>query len=162
MVHGLPRHSESNGGVEQVNRTVQAKLSHWMQNNKSRRWTIGCCIIQWQYNTQVHSTVGNTPYHLLYGQNPRVGITDLPITRELMEMLATEAELNNVVGYPGMVQVEDDHRVLPVRQGDESDEEETFSYMDELVMVSEDNADMFGPEAVNDDTIDGMENAFIC
>ena len=79
-----------------------------------------------------------------------------------MEMLATEAELNNVVAHPGMVQVDDDNRVLPVRQGDESDEEETHSYMDELVMVSKDNANIFGPEAVNEDAIDNMENAFIC
>ena len=64
-----------------------------------------------------------------------------------METLATEAELNNVVAYPGMVEVEEDHRVAAVRGGEESDEEETYSYMDELVMASEDNADIFGAEA---------------
>ncbi len=77
MVSGSPRHSESNGGVKRVNWTVQAKLSNWMRTNESRRWSIGCRIIQWRYNTQVHSTVGDTPYHLLYGQNPHVGITEL-------------------------------------------------------------------------------------
>ncbi len=31
--------------------------------------------------------------------------------------------------------------------------------MDELMMTSKDNADIFGPEAENDDATDGMENA---
>ena len=52
MVRGSPRHSESNGGVERVNRTVQAKLGTWMQDTNSRRWSVGCRIIMWRYNTQ--------------------------------------------------------------------------------------------------------------
>ncbi len=35
MVHGSPRHLESNGGVERVNQTVQHKLAAWMQQNNS-------------------------------------------------------------------------------------------------------------------------------
>ena len=100
----------------------------------------------------------------MYGQNPRVGITDLPISKDLMETLATEAELNTVVAYPGMVQVEEDHITRDVRQGEESEEEETYSFMDELVMASEDNADIFGEEAGTvgeeegrDDTTDGVD-----
>ncbi len=37
---------------------------------------------------------------------------------------------------------------MPVRQGDKSDEEETYSYMDELVMAIKDNTDIFGTEGV--------------
>ena len=48
MVMGTPRHSESNGGVERVNRTVQQKLPAWMKNNNSTRWSIGCKTVQWQ------------------------------------------------------------------------------------------------------------------
>ena len=125
---------ESNGGVERVEWTVQVKLANWMQTNKVRRWTVGCWIIQWRYNTQVHSTVGDKPYHLLHGQNPCVGITDLPISRDLMETLAMEAELNTVVAYPRMVEAEDDHRQIFLVRRDESDEEETYSYIDELVI----------------------------
>jgi hypothetical protein len=32
MVRGSPRHSPSNGGVEQVNRTMQEKLGAWMKD----------------------------------------------------------------------------------------------------------------------------------
>jgi hypothetical protein len=50
MVRGSPHHSPSNGGVEQVNRTMQEKLGAWMKDCKSRQWMIGCCsesLHQW-------------------------------------------------------------------------------------------------------------------
>ena len=40
MVRGSPRHSQSNGGVERVNRTIQSKLGAWMTGNNSRRWSV--------------------------------------------------------------------------------------------------------------------------
>ena len=57
MVRGSPRHSESNGGVERVNQTIQKKLGAWMSENKSKHWSVGCKIAQWRYNTQVHQTL---------------------------------------------------------------------------------------------------------
>jgi hypothetical protein len=77
MVRGSPRHSESNGGVERVNQTVQAKLGTWMRDTHSRRWTVGCRVVMWRYNTQIHRTLGNVPYRLMFGQLPRVGISSL-------------------------------------------------------------------------------------
>ncbi len=58
LVRGSPKHSESNGGVERVNLTIQKNLGAWMkENNKSTQWSIGCKIAQWRYNTQVHHTL---------------------------------------------------------------------------------------------------------
>ena len=75
MVRGSPRHSESNGGVKRVNQMVQKKLGGWMKTNKSNNWAIGCRMAMWRINTQVHQTTNDTPYHLTYGQHPRVGLT---------------------------------------------------------------------------------------
>jgi hypothetical protein len=36
MVRGSPRHSQSNGGVERVNRMIQSKLGAWMTGNHTR------------------------------------------------------------------------------------------------------------------------------
>lgn len=55
MVRGSPRHSQSNGGVERVNQTVQKKLSAWMTENKSTKWSVGCRIVMFWYNTQYHT-----------------------------------------------------------------------------------------------------------
>ncbi len=48
-----------------------------------------------------------------------------------------------------------------VRQGDESEEEETYSYIDELVMASKDNADIFGADVEKNNATDGIDNAVI-
>ena len=36
LIHGKARHSQSQGGVERLNRTVQEKLGKWMVDNNSR------------------------------------------------------------------------------------------------------------------------------
>ena len=103
MVRGSPWHSESNGGVERVNQTVQAKLGTWMRDTQSRRWTVGCRIIMWRYNTQIHCTLGNVPYRLMFGQLSHVGISLLILDPDLINALCTEAQLNRVIEYEGMV-----------------------------------------------------------
>jgi len=96
MVRGSPRHSESNGGVERVNQTVQKKLGGWMKTNDSKHWAIGCKIVQFRVNTQYHKTIKDTPYHLVYGQNPRVGLSNLPLSADVLGNLRTEAQLNEI------------------------------------------------------------------
>ncbi len=98
LVRGSPRHSESNGGVERVNQTVQRKLGAWMMTNQSTNWAIGCKIVQWRYNTQYHSTIKTTPYELLCGMKPLVGLSTLPISANMLSTISTEAQLNDVFG----------------------------------------------------------------
>lgn len=97
MVKGTPRHSQSNGGVERVNQTVQKKLGSWMKDNNSTHWSVGCKFVQWRYNTQFHEAIKNVPFVLVYGQKPRVGISNLPISTDILDTLATEAELNKII-----------------------------------------------------------------
>ncbi len=103
MVRGSPRHFESNGGVKRVNQTVQQKLGAWMRDNRTVRWSVGCKIIQWQYNTQRHSTLRDIPYKLVFGQTPRVGISGLLVCPQLLDRLSTEEDLNRVCQYDGMI-----------------------------------------------------------
>jgi hypothetical protein len=93
LVRGSPRHLEPNGGVESVNQTVQKKLGAWMKENNSKHWAIGCKIVQWHYNTKEHQNLKDTPYHLTFGQHPRVGILNLPIAPDILKNLSTESEL---------------------------------------------------------------------
>ena len=108
MVRGSPRHSQSNGGIERANRTVEAKLGAWMKDNSSKRWSVGAKIIQWRFNTQINKSIGNkTAYQLTFGQRPRVGISSLPIDLSLLDKLATEAELNKLLNVPINIPLED-------------------------------------------------------
>ncbi len=90
MTQGSPRHSESNRGIDRVNQTVHKKLGGTMKTNNSRQWSIGCKICQWGINNQVHETIKATPYHLTYGHNPWVGISNLPVSEDILANLVTE------------------------------------------------------------------------
>jgi hypothetical protein len=124
MVRGSPRHSPSNGGVERVNRTMQEKLGAWMNDCKSRQWTIGCCLMMWRYNTQNHRTTGDIPYHHVFGQLPRVGISALPLDASVLTQLAKETQLNCVCNYVGKVDVLDNETAV-VEAIDNEEEDET-------------------------------------
>jgi hypothetical protein len=98
MVKGSARHSESNGGVEHANHTTKDKLVVWLKQNNSTKWATGSMFVQRQINTSYHHAIQDTPYRLTYGQNPRVGISQLPIDKKVLSALATEAETNQLFG----------------------------------------------------------------
>ena len=150
MVRGSPRHSESNGGVERVNQTVQAKLGTWMRDTHSRRWSVGCRVVMWRYNTQLHRTLGNVPFRLMFGQSPRVGISSLLLDADLINTLSTEAQLNRVVEYEGMVEAWDDEPHI-----DETAADEAFEAMLAADLNSVQEAAVDGEEAA----VDGEEAA---
>jgi hypothetical protein len=112
MVRRSPCHSPFNVGVERVNRTMQKKLGAWIKECKSRQWTIGCCLMIWQYNTQHHHTIGNISHHLVFGQLPRVGISALSLNASVLTQLATEAQLNCMCHYVGKVDVLDNETAV--------------------------------------------------
>ena len=95
MIHGRARHSESQGGIERLNRTVQEKLGHWMTANDSTHWSIGRVFVRWQINTSWSKAIGDNPYRLAFGQNPRAGVSSLPISADMLKSLRTEAEVRS-------------------------------------------------------------------
>ena len=100
MVTGKPRHSESKGNVER-SCTVENKISNWMHENQSTHWAQALPFIQWRCNTQIHRGIGErTPYHLMFGQHPQVGISNLPIDKSLLKDLATEMDVCRTLGLP--------------------------------------------------------------
>ena len=80
-----------------MNQTVQKKLGNWMETNKSKKWSIGCKFVAWLYNTSYHNAVKNLPFVLVFGQQPKVGISNLPIDPNVLNTLATEADLNDII-----------------------------------------------------------------
>ena len=80
-----------------MNQTVQKKLGNWMETNKSKKWSIGCKFVAWLYNTSYHNAVKNLPFVLVFGHQPKVGISNLPIDPNVLNTLATEADLNDII-----------------------------------------------------------------
>jgi hypothetical protein len=127
MVRRSPCHSPSNGGVEQVNRTMEEKLHAWMKDCKSRQWMIGCHLMIWQYNTQNHRTISDIPYCLVFGQLPCIGISALPLNASVLTQLAMEAQLNWVCDYVGKVNVLDNNTAV-VEAIDDAEEAKIANY----------------------------------
>lgn len=55
IVHGKPRHSQSQGSVERANRDVQEMLAAWMGDNNSSDWPSALRFIQFKKNRAFHS-----------------------------------------------------------------------------------------------------------
>ena len=71
-------------------------LRHY--NTGSSRWSVGCKLVRWQINAKYHTGIKEVPYRAGFGQLPRVGISSLPLQKELIEQLATEAQLLAALG----------------------------------------------------------------
>ena len=41
IVHGRPRHPQSQGSVERSNQDVEKMVAHWCRDNDSTKWSIG-------------------------------------------------------------------------------------------------------------------------
>jgi len=97
IVHGWPRHPQSQGSVERANQDAEAMLGNWMSDNKTKNWVLGLNFVQLAKNTRNHSGVGNCPYTLQYGQRCRHGCAALPIDKALLSTLHTEDDLMDVL-----------------------------------------------------------------
>lgn len=102
LVHGRARNSQSQGGVERLNQTVQRRLAAWMKDSGSKNWSVGCKFVQWALATAYHTGVKHTPYELAFGQKPSCGLSNLPIAPQLLQSLATEQQLAELLNELGL------------------------------------------------------------
>ncbi|KAL4132428.1 hypothetical protein QTP88_009580 [Uroleucon formosanum] len=54
IVHGKPRHSQSQGPVERTNQDVENMLATWLQDNKTKKWSNGLKFVQLMQNRAYH------------------------------------------------------------------------------------------------------------
>ena len=94
LVKGRARHSESNGGVERLNQTVQRRMAGWMSSSGTRSWSVGCMLVQWAINTSYHAAIKTTPYELTFGLSP--------VPNANTAMLGLETVLESWQGLPSV------------------------------------------------------------
>ncbi|KAK7097055.1 KRAB-A domain-containing protein 2-like [Littorina saxatilis] len=70
IIHGRPRHPQSQGCVERGNGDLEIKLGKWMDEHGSE-WTKGLKFVVHAINTSISDTTGKSPYQLVFGQPPR-------------------------------------------------------------------------------------------
>lgn len=67
IVHGKPRHSQSQGSVERANQDIENMLSTWLEDNNTKKWSEGLRLVQLMKNRAHHTGINCTPYEAMFG-----------------------------------------------------------------------------------------------
>ena len=112
IIHGRPRHPQSQGCVERANGDLQRRLGKWLEENEDCGWVLGLQHVMYSMNTSVSATTGKTPYEVVFGQVPRTSCA-------VLEMLAEQGALNEEDIEDSLIENIDDLAV-PMKEKDET------------------------------------------
>ena len=93
MVHGKPRHPQSQGSVERANSDIKDILVAWMSDNNTQDWRVAFKFVQQQKNCTHHAGIHRTPYKAMFGEDTKVGLTSSNIPPEILKRLQSEDDL---------------------------------------------------------------------
>ncbi|CAC5393701.1 unnamed protein product [Mytilus coruscus] len=96
IVHGRLRHPQSQGSVERANADIKEMLISWMNDNDTQQWSEGLRFVQFQKNRSYHRAIDQSPYHTLFGSDPKIGLSSSSLPKELLPNLETEEDLEKV------------------------------------------------------------------
>src|ERR1700761_5620975 len=113
IVHGKPRHPQSQGSVERLNCDVKDMLIAWLGDNHSTDWPLGLKFVQFSKNISYHSRIQQTPYKALFGVSPRVGLRSTDLPTEILERMSCEEDLFAAVSSSTTSSATVDQDVIP-------------------------------------------------
>lgn len=97
LVHGKPRHSQSQGSVERANQDIENMIGCWLKDNKSTNWSEGLRYVQFMKNRAYHSGIKQSPYKAMFGIEPRVGLSTTSLPPELINDIQDEDDLQKLI-----------------------------------------------------------------
>ncbi|KAK4328993.1 hypothetical protein Pmani_000629 [Petrolisthes manimaculis] len=140
LVHGKPRHPQSQGSVERANADIKDMLVAWMSDNNTQDWTVGLKFVQQQKNFAHHAGINRTPYKAMFGEDPKVDLTSSSLPPEILERLKSEDDLLAVLQPPSSTNTEstsDETDVQISATREETDEQPSVSGEQPPAPVSE-------------------------
>lgn len=126
IIHGTPRHPQTQGSVERSNQDVENMLRAWMQEHNSTKWAMGCFFVQYSKNTSFHRIIGRSPFRALFGCEPKSGLRSSNIPHGILKHITNEEQLQDVCAGI-QVDVQGPNRIDEVIQVNESSENLTLS-----------------------------------
>jgi hypothetical protein len=136
IVHGKPRHSQSQGSVERANQDIENMISTWMQDEKTDRWSEGLRFVQLMKNRALHSGIKRTPYEALFGCKVKVGLTTSSLPRDILDSINSEEDLERVVNNMHTTETQTMSSLEPPLQTDHNTSEVNEATVDVSVSSS--------------------------
>jgi len=97
IVHGKPRHSQSQGSVERANQDIENMLGTWMETNQLSKWSEGLKFIQAMKNRAYHEGIKCSPYEAMFGSPMKMGIATSAIPKDMIGSLRSEEDLETLL-----------------------------------------------------------------
>lgn len=97
IVHGKPRHSQSQGSVEKANQDVQNMLMSWMEQEGSTHWSEGLKFVQFSKNQSLHEGIQRAPYRAMFGNDAKFGLVSTTIPKAIYGQINTEEDLQSAL-----------------------------------------------------------------
>jgi hypothetical protein len=96
IVHGKPRHPQSQGSLERANADIKDMTVTWMRENSCKDWLVGIKFVQFQKNLSYHSGIKRIPYKAMLGVEAKVGLTSTSLPDEIISKISTEDDLKDI------------------------------------------------------------------
>ncbi|XP_050303513.1 SCAN domain-containing protein 3-like [Anthonomus grandis grandis] len=109
LVHGKPRHSQSQGSVERSNQDVRDMLVTWLADQNTTKWSEGLRFMQSNKNRSLHTGLTKSPYEAMFGTPQKIGLKDSSLPKELLSNIKTEEELQKLCNQENSDEREDGH-----------------------------------------------------
>ena len=74
IIHGRPRHPQSQGSVERANQDIEQIMRCWLADNNTTDWVRGLPFIQMQKNNALNRTLGFSPYFAVFGKTMSLNV----------------------------------------------------------------------------------------
>ena len=100
LVHGRPRHPQSQGSVERANGDIKGMLTAWLMDNNTVKWSEGLKFVQFSKNRSFHTGIKQSPYEALFGSKPKVGLSTSNVPLDIIPQLQSEEDLMDLVSEP--------------------------------------------------------------
>jgi hypothetical protein len=97
IVHGKPRHSQSQGSVERANQDIENMLATWLTDNRTKKWSEGLKFIQFMKNCSLHSGIKFSPYEVMFGTKAKIGLKSTLLPINIISDLRTEEDLETAL-----------------------------------------------------------------
>ncbi|KAL4153512.1 hypothetical protein QTP88_001345 [Uroleucon formosanum] len=130
IVHGKPRHSQSQGSVERANQDVENMLGTWLQDNKTKKWSEGIKFIQFMKNRAYHHGIKSSPYEAMFGSMAKIGLNNCILPMHVVAKLKTEEDLEkalNTIEKEENKEKNSDNEVITVENEENLNSEDALS-----------------------------------